>query len=70
MVACARSEIVRRGDVGVYMVGRVASSGLFSSVWILLTGHNFAHRREWLHRPQGRLARLSRTGRRGRKLMK
>ena len=58
MAGCARSEIVRRGVVGVYHRGARCVRRAFLCGTDPLTGRNFEHRREWLHQLQGLLAGL------------
>ena len=58
MVANARSEIVRRGEVGVYHCWARCVRRAFLCGMDPLTGQNFEHRREWLHQLQGQLAGL------------
>ncbi len=58
MAGCARSEIVRRGMVGVYHCWARCVRRAFLCGTDPLTGRNFEHRREWLHQLQGQLAGL------------
>ena len=58
MVACARNEIVRRGEVGVYHCWARCVRRAFLCGVDPLTGNDYQHRREWLHRLQEQLAGL------------
>ncbi len=58
MAGNARNEIVRRGEVGVYHCWARCVRRAFLCGIDPLTGHNYEHRREWVHRLQGQLAGL------------
>ncbi len=58
MAGCARSEIVRRGEVDVYHCWARCVRRAFLCGTDPLTGRNFEHRRDWLQRLQGQLAGL------------
>ena len=56
MPACARGEIVRRGEVAVYHVWTRCVRQAFLCGYHALTGRNYSHRRKWIRRFQERLA--------------
>ena len=58
MAGCARSEIVRCGEVGVYHCWARCVRRAFLCGTDPLTGRNYEHRRDWLHQLQGQLAGL------------
>ena len=58
MAGCARSEIVRCGEMGVYHCWARCVRRAFLCGTDPLTGRSFEHRREWLHVLQGQLAGL------------
>ena len=58
MAACARSEIVRQGEVGVYHCWARCVRRAFLCGQDPLTENNYEHRRQWLHNVQRHLAGL------------